>query len=225
MNILISPSLMCMDFMHISEQLKVLNEKSDFYHLDIIDGSYVKNLALSPEFVRQIKPYTDVVLDAHLVMSNPMDYFEELVAAGVDFFSIQADVIERSAFSTIRKIHNSGKKIGIVLNPAVPVSMIGGFIHLLDKVTVMTVEPGFAGQPFIPEMLDKIRELKKIKTSRNLNFLIEADGCCNKSTYAQLLEAGTEVLILGSSGLFRKDMSISESWELMITEIRTSNSI
>jgi D-allulose-6-phosphate 3-epimerase len=110
--------------------------------------------------------------------------------------------------------------VGIVLNPATPVDYIKHYIHLLDKITVMTVDPGYAGQPFIPEMLNKIQELAQLKKEKNYSYLIEVDGSCNKNTYQDLLEAGAEVLIVGSSGLFNLDPELTVAWDKMTADIR-----
>ena len=107
----------------------------------------------------------------------------------------------------------------MVLNPATPVESIQHYLHLLDKVTVMTVDPGYAGQPFIPEMTAKIAQLRQLKESRSLNFLLEVDGSCNRNTYRELLGAGAQVLVMGSSGLFRPDMPLAQAWEKMSRDL------
>ena len=107
----------------------------------------------------------------------------------------------------------------MVLNPATPVESIQHYLHLLDKVTVMTVDPGYAGQPFIPEMLAKIAQLHQLKESGNLSFLLEVDGSCNRNTYRELLGAGAQILVMGSSGLFRPDMPLEQAWEKMSRDL------
>ncbi|VFS89065.1 D-allulose-6-phosphate 3-epimerase [Raoultella planticola] len=107
----------------------------------------------------------------------------------------------------------------MVLNPATPLETLSHYLHLLDKVTIMTVDPGYAGQPFIPEMVEKIARLQQIKQQRGLSFLIEVDGSCNRQTYRKLLEAGAQVLILGSSGLFRPDVPLAQAWDTLIQDL------
>ncbi|SQA98805.1 D-allulose-6-phosphate 3-epimerase [Cedecea neteri] len=109
-----------------------------------------------------------------------------------------------------------------MLNPATPVEALNHYLHLLDKVTVMTVDPGYAGQPFIPEMVEKIAQLHRLKQQRQLDFLIEVDGSCNRNTYRQLLTAGAQVLILGSSGLFRPDVALEQAWQNMTRDIEAA---
>ncbi|CAK3290319.1 D-allulose 6-phosphate 3-epimerase [Vibrio crassostreae] len=219
MNYQISPSLMCLDMMKVPEQLSFLDEKADMFHVDIMDGHYVKNIALSVDFVRQIKPFTSIPIDIHLMVAEPMDFIDNLIEAGADSISVHAEVISSYAFRLINHVRSSGKKVGIVLNPATPIEVLNNYAHLVDKVTVMTVDPGYAGQPFIPEMVEKIKKLKQFREEGNYQFLIEVDGSCNKNTYNLLLNAGAEVLIMGSSGLLKKDMPLSDTWQIMQNDI------
>ena len=211
-----SPSLMCMDLLSMKEQVEILNERADFYHVDIMDGHFVKNITLSPFFVSTLKRVSKLPIDVHLMTEYPDDYIEELAKAGSDYICPHAETINKDAFRIINKIKSFGCKAGIVLNPATSLDWIKYYIHLLDKITVMTVDPGFAGQPFIPEMLDKIRELKELKEKNGYNYLIEVDGSCNERTFDILTEAGAEVLIVGSSGLFNLDSDLPKAWDKMI---------
>ena len=211
-----SPSLMCMDLLYLKEQVEILNERADFYHVDIMDGHFVKNITLSPFFVSTLKRISKLPIDVHLMTEYPDDYIEELAKSGADYICPHAETINKDAFRIINKIKSFGCKAGIVLNPATPIEWIKYYIHLLDKITVMTVDPGFAGQPFIPEMLDKIKELKELKEKNGYNYLIEVDGSCNERTFDILTEAGAEVLIVGSSGLFNLDSDLPKAWDKMI---------
>ena len=211
-----SPSLMCMDLLYLKEQVEILNERADFYHVDIMDGHFVKNITLSPFFVSTLKRISKLPIDVHLMTEYPDDYIEELAKSGADYICPHAETINKDAFRIINKIKSFGCKAGIVLNPATPIEWIKYYIHLLDKITVMTVDPGFAGQPFIPEMLDKIKELKELKEKNGYNYLIEVDGSCNERTFDILTEAGAEVLIVGSSGLFNLDSDLPKAWDKMM---------
>ncbi|MFP3438118.1 D-allulose 6-phosphate 3-epimerase [Pantoea sp. SIMBA_133] len=215
MRIQISPSLMCMNLMEIKQQLAVLNTRADFLHVDIMDGHYVKNITLSPFFIEQIRPHTPVAIDVHLMVEQPTDFIEAVANAGADYICPHAETINRDAFRVINLIRSLGKKPGVVLNPATPVSFIHHYLHLLDKITVMTVDPGYAGQPFIPEMVEKIRALSALKRAHSHHYLIEIDGSCNQRTYRTLLEAGAEVLIVGTSGLFNLHDDLSTAWTMM----------
>ena len=211
-----SPSLMCMDLLSKKEQVEILNERADFYHVDIMDGHFVKNITLSPFFVSNLKRISKLPIDVHLMTEYPDDYIEELAKSGADYICPHAETINKDAFRIINKIKGFGCKAGIVLNPATPIEWIKYYIHLLDKITVMTVDPGFAGQPFIPEMLDKIKELKELKEKNGYSYLIEVDGSCNERTFDILTEAGAEVLIVGSSGLFNLDSDLPKAWDKMM---------
>ena len=219
MKVMFSPSLMCMDLLNIKEQIEILNDRADFYHVDVMDGHFVKNITLSPDFVKAISPVCKAPLDCHLMVTDPDNYIESLAAAGAAYICPHAETINSDAFRIINKIKSVGCKVGVVLNPATPLSYIKHYIHLLDKITIMTVDPGFAGQPFIREMLDKIREAKALKEEKGYKYLIEVDGSCNERTFKELYEAGTEVFIVGSSGLFNLDEDLTVAWDKMIANM------
>lgn len=210
-----SVSLMCMDLLKLKEQLEILNERADMLHVDIMDGHYVKNITLSPMFVEAISKVTKIPIDVHLMTEYPSDYIEELAKAGATYICPHAETINKDAFRVINMIKNNGAKVGIVINPATPLDYIKHYIHLIDKLTIMTVDPGFAGQPFIPEMLEKIKEAKEYKEKNGLNFLIEIDGSANQKTFKRLYEAGAEVFIVGSSGLFSLDEDLNLAYDKM----------
>jgi len=220
MTYMISPSLMCMNLIEIKDQLDVLNTRADFLHIDIMDGHYVKNITLSPFFIEQIRPHTSLKIDVHLMVEEPSNFIDAVANAGADYICPHAETINRDAFRIINQIRKYNKKVGVVLNPATPVEYIKHYIHLLDKITIMTVDPGYAGQPFIPEMLNKIQELAALKKEHGYNYLIEIDGSCNTKTFHDLLGAGAEVLIVGTSGLFNLDPDLSVAWEKMTANIR-----
>ncbi len=211
-----SPSLMCMDLLNVEKQLLFLNEKADFYHVDIMDGHYVNNITLSPDFVRAIKKITEVPIDCHLMAEKPEIFIPMLLEAGADYISPHAETINNKAFRIIDQIRSEGAKVGIVINPATPLSYISEYIHLVDKITIMSVDPGFAGQRFIPESLNKVKEAVKLRNDKGYKYLIEIDGSCNKNHFKVMKEAGVEVFIVGNSGLFSLDEDISLAWEKMV---------
>lgn len=219
MRIQVSPSLMCMKLIEIKNQLDILNTRADFLHVDIMDGHYVKNITLSPYFIEQIRPYTKLAIDVHLMVEEPANFIDAIAKAGADYICPHAETINRDAFRVINQIRYHSKKVGIVLNPATPVSYIHHYIHLVDKITVMTVDPGYAGQPFIPEMLLKIKELKELKERHGYSYLIEVDGSCNANTYESLIGAGAEILVLGSTGLFNIHQDLETAWDMMKNSI------
>ncbi len=211
-----NPSLMCMDLTEIKAQTKILNERCDFFHVDIMDGHFVKNLTLSPGFVEAFAPLAKKPIDCHLMVTNPADYVEPLAKAGANYICPHLEAINADAFRILEKIRQAGCKTGLVLNPSTPLSAAKHLLGRIDMLTIMTVDPGFAGSPFLPEMLDKIREAKQIKEENNLHYLIEIDGSCSEKTFGQLHEAGAEVFIVGSSGLFGLDPNLKAAWNKMI---------
>lgn len=222
-----SPSLMCMDLMDIKHQLEVLNTRADFYHVDIMDGHFVPNITLSPDFVYAVGKVAALPLDCHLMVTNPGDYVEPLAQAGAGYICPHAETINSDAFRIINKIRAAGCKVGVVLNPATPLSYIQYYIHLVDKITIMSVDPGFAGQPFIREMLDKVREAQQLKQEKGYSYIVEIDGSCNERTFKELYDAGVESFIVGSSGLFGLDSDLETAWDKMakIFEAQTGVSV
>ncbi|CAK9886202.1 MAG: D-allulose-6-phosphate 3-epimerase [Candidatus Erwinia impunctatus] len=184
-----------------------------------MDGHFVPNLTLSPFFVSQVKRLATKPLDCHLMVLRPQDYISQLADAGADYITLHPETINGQAFRLIDEIKRLGMKTGLILNPETPVETMKYYIHKADKITVMTVDPGFAGQPFIPEMLDKITQLKAWREREGLHFEIEIDGSCNTATYQRLIEAGADVFIVGSSGLFNNAAQIDEAWQIMRAQI------
>ena len=222
MKIKISPSLMCMDLLRFKEQLTFLDSHADFLHIDIMDGHYVPNLTLSPFFMENVAKVSKLPMDCHLMTTDPWMWVPIMAKAGAGFISPQAETINAIAFRILAKIRELGCKPGIVVNPATPLDTLRHYIHLVDKITIMTVDPGYAGQPFIAEMLDKIAEAKRLREEQGLSFLIEIDGSCNKRTYGRLAAAGADVFIVGTSGLFHNHADIGEAWKIMMADIEAA---
>lgn len=217
-NVEFSPSLMTMDLDKFNEQIKFLNDHVDSYHIDIMDGHYVPNITLSPWFIEQVKKISDVPISVHLMVTNPSFWVDELLKIETDYICVHAEVINGIAYRIINKIHEHNKKVGVVLNPETPIDVIKPYIQYLDKVTIMTVDPGFAGEKFIDETLEKIVELRKIRDKNQYNYLIEMDGSSNKKTFKKIQKANPDIYILGRSGLFGLDEIISKAWEKMLRD-------
>lgn len=220
----ISPSLMCMDLLKFKEQIEFIDSHADYFHIDIMDEYFVPNLTLSPFFVSQVKKLASKPLDCHLMVTRPQDYIAQLARAGADFITLHPETINGQAFRLIDEIRRHGMKVGLILNPETPVEAMKYYIHKADKITVMTVDPGFAGQPFIPEMLDKVAELKAWRERKDLEYEIEVDGSCNQATYEKLMAAGADVFIVGTSGLFNHAENIDEAWRIMTAQILAAKS-
>ncbi len=219
MKVFISPSLMCMDLTKFKEQIEFLDQKVAYFHIDIMDGHYVPNLTLSPFFVSQVKKLATKPLDCHLMVTNPENYIDDLAKAGCDMITLHVETISGQAFRLIEKIRYLEMKVGIIFNPETPIEKAKYYLSKADKVTILTVDPGFAGQSFIPEMLEKVAELKLFRETHQLNYEIEIDGSCNSKTYEMLIKAGADVLIVGSSGLFNNSDNIVEAWDMLEKEI------
>ena len=211
-----SPSLMCMDLTQFKEQITAMNKKADFYHVDIMDGNYVRNITLSPFFIENLKKITTVPIDVHLMVNHPEDFIPMCLEAGADIISFHPETANNKIFRLLNQIKDAGKKCGVVLNPATPAESIAEYAHLLDKVTVMSVDPGYAGQKFIPESLNKIRKLINMRKNNGYNYLTEIDGSCNEKTFGQIAESGVDVFIVGTSGLFSLHEDVSQAWDRMI---------
>lgn len=219
---LFNPSLMCMDFLDMRNQAEILNTRCDMYHADVMDGHYVKNITLSPDFIRAFHTVAKKPIDCHLMVTDPDLFLEPLAKAGAAYLCVQAETVNRDAFRIFNKIEALGCKTGVVLNPATPLEFVRHYLDRIDILTIMTVDPGFAGQPFIPEMLRKIREAREFKEKHGCKYKIEVDGSCNERTFKALRDAGAEIFIVGTSGLFSKDRDLKTAWDKMLADFRNA---
>nr|WP_319489311.1 ribulose phosphate epimerase [uncultured Caproiciproducens sp.] len=218
-NLRVAPSMGCCDLFGIEEQIRFIDEHADFLHMDIKDGNYVKTFSIGPDFLSYIKDIVKTPMDAHLMVKHPQNFIEMCAQAGAAYITPHTDCIESDAFVTINKIKSLGCKAGIALNPAAPLEAIRYYLPLLDKVTIMIVDAGYAGQKVITQMYDKIRTLAQWRTEMELHFLIEADGSMNGDVYRPLYEAGTDVVVLGPPALWNKNPDIKKAWDIMEKEI------
>lgn len=198
----IAPSLMCMDVSQVAHDVESMDRSFDLYHVDIMDGHFCPNMALTPQFANSLRKITNLPIDVHLMVEDPAMFVEMLELGPQDSISFQAETIERNAFRLSQRVHDKGNKFGVVLSPSTPLSAIEGYKERIDILTIMTVDTGFAGQRFIPEMLAKIEAAKKMRDEAGLGFQIQLDGQCNESTFRTLYDTGADILIVGSSGLF-----------------------
>lgn len=210
-----APSLMCMDLLAFREQIEFLNGVADFFHVDIMDGHYVPNLTLSPFFIQQLKRASRIPSDAHLMVTDPAGITPLCLDAGVDFVSFHAETVGAKAFRLIDTIRAAGAKVGVVFNPETGPEAARYYLAQADKITVMTVDPGFAGQKFVRPCLAKIEAFRELKEKEGYGYSIEVDGSCNTRTFRDLALAGTEVFVVGTSGLFGLDPDLPKAWEKM----------
>lgn len=210
-----SPSLMTMDLDKFKEQITFLNNKVDSYHIDIMDGHYVPNITLSPWFIEELRKISDLPVSTHLMVTDPSFWVQQLIDIKSEWICIHAEVLDGLAFRLIDDIHAAGLKAGVVLNPETSIDTILPYIDLLDKVTIMTVDPGFAGQRFIDNTLNKIVELRQLREKHNYQYVIEMDGSSNRKSFKKIDDAGPDIYIVGRSGLFGLDENIETSWNIM----------
>lgn len=208
-------SLMCMDFLDMKHQLEVLDKNVDGYHIDIMDGHYCKNITLSPDFIKACARVAVKDMDVHLMTTNPNDWIELCAKAGARMISPHAETINTDCFRTLNRIAELGCKVGVTLNPATPLSYCKHYLNRIDVLTLMTVDVGFAGQPFIEEVLDKIAEAKRLREENGYHYKIMIDGSCNQKTFKRLYDAGADVFILGTSGLFNLDDNLQAACDKM----------
>lgn len=200
---MLSPSLLSADFTNLEKEFKIMNEeKVDFIHLDIMDGNYVPNISYGPGVVKKLRPLTDILFDTHLMIERPENFIEEFVKAGSDIITIHPSTTKHLD-RTLSLIKSYGKKAGLALNPGDSLDILDYNIENIDLVLIMSVNPGFGGQKFIPSALRKISEVKKLIEKRNLKTLIEVDGGIKLGNAKDVLDAGADILVSGS-GIFEK---------------------
>ncbi|MDB3987702.1 ribulose-phosphate 3-epimerase [Candidatus Pelagibacter sp.] len=195
----ISPSILSADFSQLGNEIKRLEEGgADMIHVDVMDGHFVPNLTIGPPVIKALRKQCSVKFDVHLMITPVHKYIEAYSDAGADIITIHPEATDNLEES-ILKIKSLNKKVGVSLNPETKIDSIIDYLEKIDLVLIMSVNPGFGGQKFMPEVLDKIRELKKIQSKNNLNFDIEIDGGINFDNCQSAIEAGANILVSGTT--------------------------
>ncbi len=195
----IVPSILSADFTRLGEQVRAVEQAgARRIQIDVMDGHFVPNITMGPMVVEAVRSCTQAILEAHLMISNPQDYIETFAKAGADVIIVHQEVSPH-LHRTLKQIHDAGKKAGVALNPSTPVFMLQDMLPFCDLILVMTINPGFGGQDFIPETLPKIRTLRQMLQQRNITCDIEVDGGINEQTIPQAVQAGANLLVAGSA--------------------------
>ena len=195
----ISPSILSADFSQLGNEIKRLEEGgADMIHVDVMDGHFVPNLTIGPPVIKALRKQCSIQFDVHLMISPVHKYIEAYSNAGADIITIHPEATDNLRES-ILKIKNLNKKVGVSLNPESKIDLIINYLDKIDLVLVMSVNPGFGGQKFMPEVLDKVKQLKKIQSEKNMNFDIEIDGGINFDNCQLAIEAGANILVSGTT--------------------------
>ncbi len=201
---ILAPSMLSADFKELGKEIRAIEENgAQYLHFDVMDGIFVPSISFGIPVLESIKPATNLVCDAHLMITEPIRYVEAFAKAGADLITIHLEACE-DVDATIEKIREYGMKVGISIKPKTPVSALEPYMDQVDMILIMSVEPGFGGQKFIPESLDKIRELKARLTEKELDVDIQVDGGIYTSNVAEVLEAGANIIVAGSA-IFKGD--------------------
>ncbi len=211
----ISPSILSADFSQLGNEIKRLEEGgADMIHVDVMDGHFVPNLTIGPPVIEALKKHSSMIFDVHLMISPVHKYIEAYSNAGADIITIHPEATE-DLKSSISKIKELKKKAGVSLNPKTKIDTILNFLNEIDLVLIMSVNPGFGGQKFMPEVLTKIKELKKIQIEKNLNFDIEIDGGINFDNSKIAIDAGANILVSGTTIFKSNNGDIKKNIELL----------
>lgn len=203
----LSTSILAADFTKLGEEIKILErEKIPYIHIDVMDGHFVPNISMGIPIVDSIRKATNLILDVHLMISNPEKYVESFAKAGADIINFHLESTNEPK-KIIEQIRATGKKCGITISPETPVEKLYGLIDYVDMVLIMSVHPGFGGQAFIPESLDKVRKVYQYIKERKLNVDIEIDGGVKRGNVKEVLEAGVNVVVVGSAIFKAKDIA------------------
>lgn len=203
----VAPSMLSADFSKFGDETERVDKAgASLIHLDVMDGSFVPNITIGPDVIKSIRNRTKIPFDTHLMIDEPIRYIRQFAEAGSDYITIHVESTDRVK-ETIDEIHKYGKKAGITVKPATPVSEILSFLKDVELVLVMTVEPGFGGQKFMSQHISKIKELDEYRKTHSLKFLISVDGGVNRDTGKQCAEAGADILVAGNFLFKNEDMA------------------
>ncbi len=210
---LIAPSILSADFSNLAQQIRYVEMGgANWIHCDIMDGKFVPNITFGPIIVNAANKITDLPLDVHLMIEEPDRYIKNFLDAGADYITVHQETVVHLSRS-IQLIKDGGAKAGVVLNPATPVSTLEDILEYVDMILLMSVNPGFGGQKFIPRTMNKIKKLDEIRKEKDYSYLIEIDGGINSANIKSVADAGCDVFVAGSS-IFSADNITAATVEL-----------
>jgi len=213
----ISPSILSADFSQLGNEIKKLEDGgADMIHVDVMDGHFVPNLTIGPPVIKALRNYTKLPFDVHLMIAPVHKYIKNYAEAGADIITIHPEATDNLKES-INHIKELGKKVGVSLNPNTKIDILKEFLNEINLVLIMSVHPGFGGQKFMPEVLQKIKELKKIKDQQNLSFDIEVDGGINFDNSKLVIEAGANILVSGTTIFKNNNGNIKKNIDILKT--------
>jgi len=211
----ISPSILSANFSQLGNEIKRLEDGgADMIHVDVMDGHFVPNLTIGPPVIKALRNYTQLPFDVHLMISPVHKYIKDYAESGADIITIHPEATDDLKLS-VNLIKKLNKKVGLSLNPDTPIDKIKKFLSSIDLVLIMSVYPGFGGQKFIPNVIDKIKELKNIKKKQNMKFDIEVDGGINFDNSKLLIEAGANILVSGTTIFKNNNGNIKKNIETL----------
>ena len=211
----ISPSILSADFSKLGDEIIALEKaNADYIHIDVMDGHFVPNITIGPEVIKRLRPITKLTFDVHLMISPVDNFIKDFAEAGADMITFHPEATENME-KTIKLIKSFGKKVGVSLKPNSPISLVEAYLKEIDLILIMSVNPGFGGQKFIPEVLDKMKILKNIINDKKLNVDIEIDGGINFNNSKKAKEYGANILVSGSTVFKENNGDLKKNIQLL----------
>ncbi|MDA7606310.1 ribulose-phosphate 3-epimerase [Pelagibacteraceae bacterium] len=211
----ISPSILSADFSKLGEEIVALEKAgADYIHIDVMDGHFVPNITIGPEVIKRLRPITKLTFDVHLMIAPVDNFIKDFADAGADIITFHPEATENIS-KTIKLVKSFGKKVGVSLKPESPISLVELYLEEIDLILIMSVNPGFGGQKFMPEVLEKVKILKKIVDEKKLNIDIEIDGGINFDNSHQAKEFGANILVSGSTVFKENNGNLKKNIQLL----------